>query len=323
MKKESFILYTFQAETISELSLEQKGALLTAIFEYAAGEQPEIPDQAVRVAFKSIRVQIEHDSKKYTDVCEKRRKAANNRWQSDVKSSKAMQMHANACKCIQSDANNANAHFAYANDYDNVVDIDVDIDKHNNEFNKEKDSKKERFIDEIYNLYPSKCPVRNISTGKCKKDRDRIEKLLHTYSPEEIKQVVKKEIEDKLNKHPLKNFSTFLNNFPDPTEMKQELQYPKSIEDVRYEDIKQCSAFPLFMDWIDEAGRNILEVNRKGFPTDIKQFNRMVSVTKGGARTLAYVTLVLNRDGLGEYGDESGFMWTYLNYIKKHDLYKG
>ena len=77
------------------------------------------------------------------------------------------------------------------------------------------------------------------------------------------------------------------------------------------------------MDWIDEAGRNILEVNRKGFPTDIKQFNRMVSVTKGGARTLAYVTLVLNRDGLGEYGDESGFMWTYLNYIKKHDLYKG
>ena len=101
MKKESFILYTFQAETISELSLEQKGVLFTALFEYAAGEQPEITDQAVRVAFKSIRVQIEYDNKKYTDVCEKRRKAASNRWQNDAKPNKTMKSNANACKCIE------------------------------------------------------------------------------------------------------------------------------------------------------------------------------------------------------------------------------
>ena len=189
--------------------------------------------------------------------------------------------------------------------------------------NKEKELKEklQEFVDKIYGMYPSKCTVRNVSTGKCRKDKERIIKLMNNYSMEEIEMVVKHEVDSKLGKHPLKNFSTFLNNFPDPKEIKQELQYPKSIEDVKYDDIKPT--FPLFMDWIDEAGKNILAVNRKGFPTDIKQFNRMISVTKGGARTLAYVTLVLNRDGLGEYEDERGFMWTYLNYIKKHELYKG
>lgn len=131
MEKDSFILYTYQAETISDLSLEQKGVLLTALYEYASGEQPEITDQAVKVAFKSIRVQIEKDNKKYTDVCEKRRKAANNRWQNDAKPNKTMQNKTKRCKTIQNDAKNANANFAYANDYDNEYDNDIIIDDNN------------------------------------------------------------------------------------------------------------------------------------------------------------------------------------------------
>lgn len=117
MKKDSFILYTYQAETLSDLSLEQKGSLLTALFEYASGEQPEITDQAVKVAFAFIRVQIERDNEKYTDVCEKRRNAARNRWQNKT----------NPNKQLQNDAKNANAHFADANDYDNEYDNDNEL----------------------------------------------------------------------------------------------------------------------------------------------------------------------------------------------------
>ena len=117
MKKDSFILYTYQAETLSDLSLEQKGSLLTALFEYASGEQPEITDQAVKVAFAFIRVQIERDNEKYTDVCEKRRNAARNRWQNKAKPNKTM----------QNDAKNANEHFGDANDYDNDNDNDNEL----------------------------------------------------------------------------------------------------------------------------------------------------------------------------------------------------
>lgn len=72
------------------------------------------------------------------------------------------------------------------------------------------------FIDRIYAMYPSRCPVRNTSLGKCKKDKERIKKLLNDYTEEQIEYIVKKEIEEKFNKSYMQNFSTFLNNFPDP-----------------------------------------------------------------------------------------------------------
>jgi len=311
MKKDSFVFYTEWFQSIDELPPAVRLEVYDAIKVYVTtGKVPSDLSQLAKAVFSFIRRDLERTIEKYNAKCQRNREIAIER---EKRKKDTTNVHERA-------RTYTNVHERTPNDNDN----DNDNDKHYNEFNKE-NSKKEKsnqdFIDEIYYLYPSKCPVRNISTGKCKKDKDRIEKLLGTYSQEEIKFVVKKEIEDKLGKFPLKNFSTFLNNFPDPNEIKQELQYPKSVEDVLDKDIKPT--FPLFMDWIDEAGKNILAVNRKGFPTDIKQFNRMISVTIGGARTLAYVTLVLNRDGLGEYEDERGFMWTYLNYIKANGLYKG
>lgn len=73
------------------------------------------------------------------------------------------------------------------------------------------------FVDEIYRLYPTKCPMRNSSLGKCSKDRDRIKRLLKVYSQEQIRSVVQNEIDTKYGKSYMQNFSTFLNNFPDPT----------------------------------------------------------------------------------------------------------
>ena len=70
-------------------------------------------------------------------------------------------------------------------------------------------------IDELYKMYPSKCPKRNISLGKCFKDKERLKKLLKNHSYEMLKFTIEKEISEKYNKSYMSNFSTFLNNLPD------------------------------------------------------------------------------------------------------------
>lgn len=85
-----------------------------------------------------------------------------------------------------------------------------------------KEKANDEFVDKIYAMYPSKCPVRNTYLGKCAKDKDRIRKLLKSYSKEDIEKVVKKEIEEKYGKCYMSNFSTFLNNFPDPQSLFEE-----------------------------------------------------------------------------------------------------
>ena len=72
------------------------------------------------------------------------------------------------------------------------------------------------FVDRMYDLYPSKCPKRNTSTGKSRKDKDRIRRLLRTYTREQIEQVIRAEVDNNYGVNYMKNFSTFLNNFPEP-----------------------------------------------------------------------------------------------------------
>lgn len=70
-------------------------------------------------------------------------------------------------------------------------------------------------VDEIYRLYPTKCPVGGRSTGKGAKDKAKIAKVLKTGYP--LKAAVAFYIGDcKRSGVFLKNFSTFLNNLPDP-----------------------------------------------------------------------------------------------------------
>lgn len=93
------------------------------------------------------------------------------------------------------------------------------IDKNIIKEKEDKSSKKKEeddFVERMYKLYPTKCPKRGATLGKSHKDKDRIRKLLKRYSMEEIESVFNKEIEEKYEKHYMSNFSTFLNNFPDP-----------------------------------------------------------------------------------------------------------
>lgn len=73
------------------------------------------------------------------------------------------------------------------------------------------------FVNRMYALYPAKCPMRNHSLGKSSKDKNRIAKLLKTYTESQIEMVIRYEIDEKYGKSYMQNFSTFLNNFPDPS----------------------------------------------------------------------------------------------------------
>ena len=94
------------------------------------------------------------------------------------------------------------------------------------------------FVEMIYSLYPTKCPKRGTSLGKSTKDKDRIRKLLKNYTKEQIEMVVRKEIGDKYGISYMQNFSTFLNNFPDPTIMEDHSkEHSKKEQDFVYNGV--------------------------------------------------------------------------------------
>jgi hypothetical protein len=99
--------------------------------------------------------------------------------------------------------------------------IRIDKSKEENKEIEDKSSTKKKkeyveFVERMYALYPTKCPIRGATLGKSYKDKERILKLLRQYTEDEIESVFKNEIEEKYGKHYMQNFSTFLNNFPDP-----------------------------------------------------------------------------------------------------------
>ena len=96
---------------------------------------------------------------------------------------------------------------------DNKEGIDKSIPK------KKADNDVDDFVDRMYALYPAKCPKRGAYLGKSQKDKAKIKSLLKTYSESDIEFVIRWEIEQKYNKAYMLNFSTFLNNFPDPTQI--------------------------------------------------------------------------------------------------------
>jgi len=79
-QKKSFVIYKDCRDTFNKLNLIQKGKLLTAIMDYQANIQFDISDSMVDLVFSQLEKQFERDDQKYSDTCEKRRLAANKRW---------------------------------------------------------------------------------------------------------------------------------------------------------------------------------------------------------------------------------------------------
>ena len=89
------------------------------------------------------------------------------------------------------------------------------------------------FVERMYKLYPSRCPERNTYLGKSMKDKDRIKNLLKRYTMEQIEKVIRYEVDTKYGKCRMYNFSTFLNNFPDPNALDEEYVPNKKEADAK------------------------------------------------------------------------------------------
>ncbi|WP_458409259.1 DUF6291 domain-containing protein [Bacteroides congonensis] len=75
MDKNSILLYLSDYEPVKDLSLEEKGMLFDAIFEYAStGSTNELPP-VVLLAFKFFRMHIDENNKKWNEIKTKRRES--------------------------------------------------------------------------------------------------------------------------------------------------------------------------------------------------------------------------------------------------------
>ncbi len=84
--------------------------------------------------------------------------------------------------------------------------------------NKTKDFKEEQILmtNDVYSLYPSKCPYSQRSTGKGASSKNKIEKLLRQKTKEQLILHIRSYLNNCYKtKTFIKNFNTFLNNIPE------------------------------------------------------------------------------------------------------------
>lgn len=74
-EKSSFVLYAEYLEHIKLLTMEQRGALLTAVLCYASGDELPEMDGMTNMAFSFIKSRIDRDTAAYLEKIEKRREA--------------------------------------------------------------------------------------------------------------------------------------------------------------------------------------------------------------------------------------------------------
>lgn len=75
MTRNSFVLYTSYLKHIELLTIEQRGMLLTAIFKYASGAEPDGMDDMTRMAFSFIKSDMNENAEKYQKTINARREA--------------------------------------------------------------------------------------------------------------------------------------------------------------------------------------------------------------------------------------------------------
>ena len=89
MPKETFVIHTADLEKIEDLTLEELGTLFLALMRNQRGEELPEMNKSTVMAFRFMSAQIERDNEKYEAIVEKRRAAAQKRWNKDDN----MQMH--------------------------------------------------------------------------------------------------------------------------------------------------------------------------------------------------------------------------------------
>ena len=149
-EKNSFVLYHKYDEILQDLSDEQFGKLMRALFAHSMGEEPEDLTPEIAMAYRFIANQIDIDRDKYDKKCEGRKvsgavggkkRAENAKSCENPKQPQANEANATfACNSKQGQANQAIATFAsnfkqtkqpQANQADNDYDNDYDHENEN------------------------------------------------------------------------------------------------------------------------------------------------------------------------------------------------
>ena len=138
-EKNSFVVYQADGAFFELLDDKDCKVLITAMFAYARGEEPELTEKAA-VAFKSIKEHMDFCAEKYQKAVEQRRKAIESRWK------KAKENTEDNTEIIRDDTavlrNDTNT---IRNDTDKDKDKDNDKDKVNvNDKEEEKEKEKEK-----------------------------------------------------------------------------------------------------------------------------------------------------------------------------------
>ena len=180
--KKSFVAYCDWGETFDALTNEEAGKLAKHLFSYVRDEDPK-SDKQTELIFIGIKQALKRDLVKYEQYIDKQ--SVNGKKGGRPKKTQKTQPFLEKPKKADS-----------VNVSDNVSDNEI--------------------IEYIYSLYPSKCPFKNKSLGKCSKDKTKIKSLLKTHTPKEIENKIQFYIKDCNSSNTwYKNFGTLLNNLPE------------------------------------------------------------------------------------------------------------
>ena len=151
-KPKAFVLYPNQWEPLSCLSDEQLGRLFRHIFTWLNDgsldikKEEQLVESDILLAFRFMRMQINIDIKKYQQLCDKRKEAANKRWENHSK--------------------NANASFAM-HKKENEKENEIENEKEN-----EKEKENEREVVGRINSSSSSSTVSDIANGNEEEDEE-------------------------------------------------------------------------------------------------------------------------------------------------------
>lgn len=107
-EKDGFVIYASYYERFEDLSSEKFGDLIRLLCLYSrTGEEPKIKDKELQLAFKFAKVDIDKNSRKYNDKCEKNRANAKKGWDDKKKEKAEAENNANACERMRTHANEA------------------------------------------------------------------------------------------------------------------------------------------------------------------------------------------------------------------------
>ena len=242
-KKESFILYLEHEELINELSDEDAGRLFKQLFSYVSnGQTPDLSGSS-KLAFISIRQDLDRNRKKYEEIIEKRKIAGSNGGKKRVKN-----------LLERNEANQASATFAKINSskssYNDNVNVNVNDNDNDNEnenenvsfsYEKEIAFKKEKkediffnplksfFIDEYEKVFTKKPYLSQFDLVRLKELSAEYENFKDII-PEALERLKKVKFDPKINFTPSaswlfkgNNFDRIMNGEFEPQKSKMEL----------------------------------------------------------------------------------------------------